>query len=693
MMQGVILTRSDNHVNLDLMQYITRKCAGVEWIDDLNAKKRAKVKAAVAELSAGIVPPWSEEHARAPHAFPYSPDDVTATGPTRPARDVLDMAGLILLTLPWTLMAKIARFSTKFACEDDVRAVPVEGRVRNRYSRRKPSDPPTTAYRKRCKRKWFGITQASTMVYLGIRMLAAAYKVRSQTCLWGGPHGISMPIVRNAMSQAAFEQHRQYMRWNDRETQPNHGQPGFDRLWSVRPLMTHFSTNWPLNWTGGRRVAIDESMICYKGKRLDFVQYMPAKPIKHGIKVYALCCSETGYCLAFEIFQGKRHGIDNSPRAVVDRLLSNLGWEADREAGRTLFTDNWYTSTSLAAHLEEAYNMALVGTFRLTKKKGRTGADFPFSKPSNPAVKATHRAWFRQASARLADVVGNAASKSTAWVTATIWKDKKCVGLLSTQENDITAETTQRRWCKEAKTYMDIKCPGVCKEYKDNMGGVDRFDKDIAQWGVHGQSREWANKVAWYLINANSVNDWKIATYYDKDKARDDFKLYCRAAGRTDASVSHARFRFQVDKAKTMIRIGLEKAVEDGECDDDGKFKFPWSRRQSPIPCDCGGCFHCKNGLTGKVQGVEPKRQARRNGQSCDQEPSLLWQRSVPGVPKCLGCRKRKSDHTSSGNSRNKAFCRCTGCNLDFCGQCLPQHHHLVKDTGDNATNDEKDWS
>ena len=37
-----------------------------------------------------------------------------------------------------------------------------------------------------------------------------------------------------------------------------------------------------------KHVNIDKRMISYMDRAVSFVQYMPAKPIKHGIKVYAL---------------------------------------------------------------------------------------------------------------------------------------------------------------------------------------------------------------------------------------------------------------------------------------------------------------------------------------------------------------------------------------------------------------------
>ena len=39
--------------------------------------------------------------------------------------------------------------------------------------------------------------------------------------------------------------------------------------------------------------------------RISFIQYMPKKPKKIGIKVWVLCEAKTGYCLQFQICTGK----------------------------------------------------------------------------------------------------------------------------------------------------------------------------------------------------------------------------------------------------------------------------------------------------------------------------------------------------------------------------------------------------
>ena len=68
-------------------------------------------------------------------------------------------------------------------------------------------------------------------------------------------------------------------------------------------------------WQAGQRVTIDESMIKYMGRAVSYVQYMPAKPIKHDIKVYCLCCAVSGVILAFQVYTDKKE--EEKPKVTV----------------------------------------------------------------------------------------------------------------------------------------------------------------------------------------------------------------------------------------------------------------------------------------------------------------------------------------------------------------------------------------
>ncbi len=75
-------------------------------------------------------------------------------------------------------------------------------------------------------------------------------------------------------------------------------------------------------WTAGRHVTIDESMIKYCGRAVAFVQYVPAKPIKHGIKFFCVCCAVSGIMLACEFYCGnKDEKTDGTSVQVCDRLV------------------------------------------------------------------------------------------------------------------------------------------------------------------------------------------------------------------------------------------------------------------------------------------------------------------------------------------------------------------------------------
>ena len=119
------------------------------------------------------------------------------------------------------------------------------------------------------------------------------------------------------------------------------------------------------NWIAGEKVFVDESMIKYVGRVISFGQYMPNKPITHGIKVFLLTCKN--HTLGWEVYLGKDYPIDTSAEAVVIRLITKT--TLTLQSGRILYCDNWYTSVSLDQKLFLKFHWLLVGTVAPTEKK------------------------------------------------------------------------------------------------------------------------------------------------------------------------------------------------------------------------------------------------------------------------------------------------------------------------------------
>jgi hypothetical protein len=78
--------------------------------------------------------------------------------------------------------------------------------------------------------------------------------------------------------------------------QKNKGDVGYDPLYKVRPLIDHLSAVFPVYYHAGRELSVDEMMIGTRC-RISFLQYIPKKPTKFGIKVWVNSEAKTGYVL------------------------------------------------------------------------------------------------------------------------------------------------------------------------------------------------------------------------------------------------------------------------------------------------------------------------------------------------------------------------------------------------------------
>ena len=71
-------------------------------------------------------------------------------------------------------------------------------------------------------------------------------------------------------------------------------------------------------------VAVDEAMIKFTG-RSTLKQFVPMKPVKRGIKVWALADSHNGYFHKFQVYAGKEgSGEKQLGQRVVKDLTQNL---------------------------------------------------------------------------------------------------------------------------------------------------------------------------------------------------------------------------------------------------------------------------------------------------------------------------------------------------------------------------------
>ena len=87
------------------------------------------------------------------------------------------------------------------------------------------------------------------------------------------------------MSRYAYEFLCHNIHSTDNYMEQPQGSEGYNLLFKVRHPLDVIGKGLHKMWTARQHVTIHESMIKYCGHAVVFIQYMLAKPIKHGIKV------------------------------------------------------------------------------------------------------------------------------------------------------------------------------------------------------------------------------------------------------------------------------------------------------------------------------------------------------------------------------------------------------------------------
>ena len=107
------------------------------------------------------------------------------------------------------------------------------------------------------------------------------------------PYGIYAPWVQNTMTRDAFIQCRSLIHLCGIIHVRYRITSKYDPLAKAKYVLNQLMSTMRKGWIVGKRITVDESMIKYCDRAISFIQYIPKKPITHGITVFALCCSYT----------------------------------------------------------------------------------------------------------------------------------------------------------------------------------------------------------------------------------------------------------------------------------------------------------------------------------------------------------------------------------------------------------------
>ena len=148
------------------------------------------------------------------------------------------------------------------------------------------------------------------------------------------------------MARDRYELISPFLHFSDNTLErPVRGQPNYDPLWKIRDLLNTCEPRYTEVYGPTRELSIDESIIKFKG-RLHMKQYLPSKPVRWGIKQFALCESKTGYALKFITYGGQGSVTTEENFTVTETICLKL-LNGFLNKGHIIFMNNYYSSPKL----------------------------------------------------------------------------------------------------------------------------------------------------------------------------------------------------------------------------------------------------------------------------------------------------------------------------------------------------------
>lgn len=325
---------------------------------------------------------------------------------------------------------------------------------------------------------WTDVTYQEMLAFFGVVIAMGLVKLPDINDYWATKGINHIPWFPSILSRKRFQQITRYFHCVDNNDTPARDHPNY-KLFKVNWIIDKLNNTFREYYVPAQNLSVAEQMIGTKC-RVSFLQYMPKKPKKFGIKLWVLCEALSGYCLQYQIYTGKINNqveVDLGYRVVFDLLRYYLN------RGYRVFFDNYYTSVKLVADLAAQQTFSC-GTVRINRKN--LPADFTTLK----LKKGEAKFW-------KSDVI-----------TAVLWQDKRTVTLLSSFISNDIIDIPLRRGEETAITKPKIIC-----EYNKYMNGVDKCDQYLNYYTIGRKARKWWKKVFFRMMEQSIINSMVLFLY------------------------------------------------------------------------------------------------------------------------------------------------------------------------------------
>ena len=328
------------------------------------------------------------------------------------------------------------------------------------------------------KDNWADISIEEIKKFIGLLILIGVYKSKNEEVsqLWSRTDG--RPIFNKIMSRQRFQRILRVLRFDDAASRRrSHGRP--DKLQPIKFCFELWNEALREAYVPGESMTVDEQLVTFRG-RCPFRQYIPSKPGRYGIKIWAICDSANSYAWKMEIYTGKKVGQQREVNQG-ERVVLSLTEEVQK-SGRNITCDNFFTSVQLARKLL-AMKLTLVGTIR------RNGKELPASF----VVTKGRELFSTQFGFQENVMIGSYCPKKG-----------KVVTMLSTMHSQPDVDHNNEK-----------KKPEMILYYNSTKGGVDTMDQMLRCYSVKRMTRRWPMVIFYNMIDVSALNGYIIMVVFE----------------------------------------------------------------------------------------------------------------------------------------------------------------------------------
>ena len=150
---------------------------------------------------------------------------------------------------------------------------------------------------------WKDVTPTKMIAFFGINIAMSMVKLPEISSYWKESGVMEVSRFRWIFTRKRFYDISKYLHLADNIKTPQKTNPNY-KLQKRGGIFEVRATSLKSGYRPCQQIAIDEQMIGTVA-RISFLQYIPKKSKKFGVKFWALCEPTSGYCLCFQLCKEK----------------------------------------------------------------------------------------------------------------------------------------------------------------------------------------------------------------------------------------------------------------------------------------------------------------------------------------------------------------------------------------------------